>query len=630
MNAIFIAAFLAYFFLFWRHLFFYGAIPFHSDTLRLYFPSWAIGKRLFADGFFFLWEPFRNMGQPFLASPQNQALYPVRLLGIILDYINYNQFFVFFHVSLATFFGYLVGKLRFKDNLPGIFLALVFGFSGLMWGRVVYPAELATLAWMPVLIYLFYRRRPLLMGIALGLQWMAGFPPLFILGVLFLFLLGIFEKNRREALKISGVATLVGVGLAAVQILPFLEMLRHSGRALFLEGAASLENSLSPWVLLSQLVCPSILIREVLPPFHYVQSFFVGPVCTGLVVYALWKNPRQGRALLFIGAIGLVLALGRYNGFYGGIPVFRVFRYPSSWLALAVPALALLGAFGLSMVKNRRIKWLLVFLLAFDLFVFAHPGYFLWAGRNLFNMNPVGLHFIEEAPQNVKGRLSHTEAIITGNHDWDMRNPRTTRLLKKALVPSLGAAYGYHEVGSHHNLTSQRNLDFRARLDTPGSDLLLKYHAGIEKMISLKPGVNPRELPKENEFVVEHLPLPHHRAFLVESDEKVDVILDKPGRIHLKTTGPGHLVLSESFDQGWKVRVNGKKATLEEFKETFPSVKLKEGEFLIQFTYRPGSFILGLIITLMTLCLVLFQLRFSMSFRSFWKMRAWKGRQAYQ
>jgi len=86
-----VALVVIYLLLFWRRLLMGGVIPFHGDTIRFYYPSWVIGKNLLVDGFHFLWDPFRNMGQPFLAAPQNQALYPIRFLSPFLNYLDFQR-----------------------------------------------------------------------------------------------------------------------------------------------------------------------------------------------------------------------------------------------------------------------------------------------------------------------------------------------------------------------------------------------------------------------------------------------------------------------------------------------------------------------------------------------------------
>jgi hypothetical protein len=71
---------------FQKKLLFEGLIDFNGDTLRMYYPSWVIGKNLLSQGFYFLWDPYRCMGQPFLAAPTNEALYPLRFISVFVGY----------------------------------------------------------------------------------------------------------------------------------------------------------------------------------------------------------------------------------------------------------------------------------------------------------------------------------------------------------------------------------------------------------------------------------------------------------------------------------------------------------------------------------------------------------------
>ena len=84
-----IGAILLYLIAYWHRLLIQSLIPFDGNMLRLFYPSWSIGKNLLTDGFRVLWDPYRNMGQPFLADPQAQALYPLRILSVIFNFLDY-------------------------------------------------------------------------------------------------------------------------------------------------------------------------------------------------------------------------------------------------------------------------------------------------------------------------------------------------------------------------------------------------------------------------------------------------------------------------------------------------------------------------------------------------------------
>jgi len=67
-----------------------------------------------------------------------------------------------------------------------------------------------------------------------------------------------------------------------------------------------------------------------------------------------------------------------------------------------------------------------------------------------------------------------------------------------------------------------------------------------------------------------------------------------PERIQLQAQGPGELVLSELAYPGWRVRVDGAPAELEESLSLLRAVTLDEGVHQVVFEFRPLSLYLGL------------------------------------
>jgi len=176
---------LIYICVYWWRLLLAGTLPLDGDTVRLVYPSWAIGKRLLFDGFSFLWDPFRNMGIPFLASPPNQALYPIRFLSFFVNFLEYMRIFVVFHVLLLSGFTFLLIWNRKKDHLTALMAAVAIGFNGYVLAQVTIMIDFATMAWIPALLYFLESRKWLGFSISLALQWLAGYPPLFALSFFF-------------------------------------------------------------------------------------------------------------------------------------------------------------------------------------------------------------------------------------------------------------------------------------------------------------------------------------------------------------------------------------------------------------------------------------------------------------
>jgi uncharacterized membrane protein YfhO len=75
-------------------------------------------------------------------------------------------------------------------------------------------------------------------------------------------------------------------------------------------------------------------------------------------------------------------------------------------------------------------------------------------------------------------------------------------------------------------------------------------------------------------------------------DDRFSVTGDAPGN--------GWLYVAEPFYPGWEVYVDGKRAPMERALDAFIKVKVPAGAIDARFVYRPGSWILGLWISLLS------------------------------
>jgi hypothetical protein len=68
---------------------------------------------------------------------------------------------------------------------------------------------------------------------------------------------------------------------------------------------------------------------------------------------------------------------------------------------------------------------------------------------------------------------------------------------------------------------------------------------------------------------------------------------------------PGWLVVADSWDEGWKVKVDGRKAEVLPADSAFRAVRLTTGEHYVRFSYEPPSFVRGVIISSLSLGIIL-------------------------
>ena len=591
-------ALLVYGAFFWKRLFFSNALPVSVDTLRLYLPSLAIGKDLLRH-LAFLWEPQRNMGEPFLATPQNEALYPIRLLALWTSITSYQKIFVGFHALWAAIFGFRLGRSLFNAAWPSAIVALGAGFNGFFLCRSPFYADYAAIAWLPCVAWCLIEKRWIGLAAALAFQWMAGLPTFSILTLLACALFALARGDRFTNLRGLAGAGILFLGLAAVQLVPFIEMLKESMRGVSMTPELAFLNSVTPAALVQQLAAPSFLSANLDDPRWILIRFYLGPVFLALGIAPIFTKDTAGRAFGGCALAFYLLALGSHNPIYPWIPFIRIFRYPSQWLFLGVFFQCLAAAAGLRRLKNPRFQAAVVALAALDLLMFSARTHFVWGREDRLYDTAHQLPGL--MPPDPDHRLFHSEQILFRRTPWDLPTEAALAMTRDLLVPSFAAFRGYREVTSHHSLTSRRNLAYVHRLNRAPADSPLFDYAGISQTVATTPEGALKATPSENDFGVIANLHPKPRVFMADGGRPVRLLEETPGVFLFEADGPGLAVVSESAYPGWRVTVDGVPETPRMFEDTFLAVELQPGAHRVAFRYRPASFRWGLGISILSL-----------------------------
>jgi len=145
-----------------------------------------------------------------------------------------------------------------------------------------------------------------------------------------------------------------GLGLAALSLLPAVEMVRHT-RRVALSYAEAARYSLPPAALIGFLV-PDLFGRGVTgfwAPWPRVEVGYLGvlPLLLAAVALLLRRDDRRVRFFALLAVLSLLLALGEHTPLhrlaYAVVPGFRNLRAPARFTVLADFALAALAALGL-------------------------------------------------------------------------------------------------------------------------------------------------------------------------------------------------------------------------------------------------------------------------------------------
>lgn len=322
-----------------------------------------------------LWDNTIAFGQPLLADPSAQILYPLTWLNLVMQPWWYYTVFVVFHAALAGVGLRLLGRHLGLTPLASLLAGGLWITSGPFVSMVNLWHHLATAAWMPWVLLAADRaleepraRRTAIWGAMAGCQLVAGSADVWAMTMLLSSGLVVrriewragIASHRRLLSHAVLAATLAAVVAAAVWV-PALAIARRSSRWNYPEGVRN-AWSVSPGSLpglflpLSDPALRLLLPEGVAPaadaPDPLLASIYLGLPALALVAAALATRRRPWRGPLAASlAVALLASLGSHTPLLGWmlslLPALKVFRYPSKAMIVASLAWALLAGLGL-------------------------------------------------------------------------------------------------------------------------------------------------------------------------------------------------------------------------------------------------------------------------------------------
>ena len=342
-----------------------------NDLSNMFLHWLSFARSSIQQGEFPLWNPYLFSGIPFVANPQPALFYPPTWLALLMPVTRALGWIIVLHVWLAGAGMYAWMRSEGASTTGALFGAVTFAFSGYFFVRVYagHVGVVTTGAWLPLILWAFRRavgrrswRLAVLGGLPVGFSILAGHTASFIYVALGLAAYAAFqawvrwrdERAPRAALLPlvwAGVMVLVGLALAAVQLLPMAELTFRSTRQAASDYGFASRFSWPPGYLLTLLV-PNFFGEPVRTGYWgdgvYDEFIFYAGVLPLLL--ALLGVRLRHRLAPFLGALGLgalLLAFGEYGSlhplFYRFVPLFRVARAPARagfLFTLAIAALA--------------------------------------------------------------------------------------------------------------------------------------------------------------------------------------------------------------------------------------------------------------------------------------------------
>ncbi|MDH4135954.1 MAG: YfhO family protein [Anaerolineae bacterium] len=403
--------------LFWP-LVFGGKVLYWGTPLLQFYPWRKLAVDMIRSGHVPLWNHYLGNGTPLAANLQSAVFYPLNLIYLVTTVERAMGYSAVLHVILAGLFMYLYSRTIRLSRFASLVAALSYMFSGFLISRLGFLSMTSATPWLPLLFCLAERmvsnRRlssALLLGLAIGLQLLAGHVQLWYYGLwaMAAYVLArdwqlckmqqvtrgthgwsrvlCLASSAARAWLLLALAVLVGLGVAAVQLLPTAELALLSQRQSGAEYEFAMTYSFWPWRLLT-FFAPDFFGNPARGNYwgyanYWEDCGYVGvlPLLLALIAISIYLGQKRGRGtsstshslsltsypfsltLFFslLSLLSLLLALGKnlplYPLVFRWVPGFGFFQAPARFLYLYTLGMATLAGLGADLMgPSRRLE----------------------------------------------------------------------------------------------------------------------------------------------------------------------------------------------------------------------------------------------------------------------------------
>jgi hypothetical protein len=519
-----------------------------------------------------LWNPWSASGEPWFANPQTGVFYPPAWLFLALPFETAYMLFLLLHLVLLGAGAYLLFARKASQG-AALLGAVAVMFSGPVLSLMDVQNNLATLAWIPLVLWCALEGAWRRGAIVLALAFLGGEP-------FFAALAALLYAIVRRKLDVVWTA-LAAFGITAVQLLPFLEYVSVSDRA----GGAFADT-----LILRNSMPLAAWLHVILPLGWTGAQQFIPVLYAGVLVVALATAGMRKNTLGWIALLLFAIVIAAGPAFLMQLPL-TLFRYPARLVPIAVIAIAALAVAGWERIrpalraKGRWLDLLLVLVVVADLLPRARP---------LLHTAPFRTDVVPWSKEiGTYGKvLRFGEVDITQRGAWmsGYLNLYDRRFDAYTAAPLASATY----MDMHRELLSKPSFEAFAS-------------AGIVHIITTVSLPQPWYPVEQQGSVVAFrnevaLPMAAHFAPGSTSVRRAEWKLDtSSATIEVNAPSDGIVVLRQQASRGWKVEVDGVPVQPLVVQGGFRGVSVKKGRHTIVWKYDPRSFRIGSVMTIVTL-----------------------------
>lgn len=348
------------------------------DLPIFFFPNLKLWVDVVKAGQVPLWNPYSFSGQPLFASLQTGILYPPNVLLLLFPIDFAFNVTIALHFFLSGWFIYLLTRELGGSPTAGVLAALAFTLGGFLISIHNVLNTLQSATWTPLIFFFFLRairgrswKYLLLSAVTILVQFLGAGIEAFLITLAILFFFTFCPQAVLPAhtyapwpwrVQALGGAILLFLGLGAVQLLPFWEMVQNSVRHQGFSFEEATRWSFD-WSNLLYVFLPDFFWRGhefYKTDQNYLKSVYLG-VIPFMMAFFFFREPDRRKGwfgLMFI--LSLLLALGKNTPFYRFmfecLPGIKTIRYPVKFFFLANLFICLATGLGWDALVRRSQK----------------------------------------------------------------------------------------------------------------------------------------------------------------------------------------------------------------------------------------------------------------------------------